>query len=56
LPLFDTLFFSFWKKFGAVDAHKNLLSNCECRATWRSEIPTVLDGKLHAYTGVLISP
>jgi len=44
LPLFGTRFVPLWIKFGAADAHKNLLSNCECRATWRSEIPSVLDG------------
>jgi hypothetical protein len=43
VPLFDTLFVPFWVIFGAVDAHKNLLSNYERRANWRSEIPTVID-------------
>jgi hypothetical protein len=44
LPLFYTIFVSFWINFSAVGAHIYLLGNCEFRATWRSEIRTVLYG------------
>ena len=44
MPVFNTIFVSFWIKFCPVHVHKNLLSNCEFHATWHSEIPTLLNG------------